>query len=121
MKWLLVLCCCFAMPLGLRAEGASEQPSASAEAPAVPDNAIDIKIGNFKFVPQVVTVAAGTRLSWVNQDDAPHVVIGTEPGSPIKSPPLDTDDKYSIVLATPGTYRYFCSLHPQMTGTVIVR
>jgi plastocyanin len=121
MKWLLVLCACLAAPLVLRAEGAAEQPAASTQVTAVPGNAIDIKIGNFKFVPAEVTVAAGTRLSWLNQDDAPHLVIGTDPNSPIKSPPLDTDEQYSIVLAKPGTYRYFCSLHPQMTGTIVVR
>jgi plastocyanin len=59
-------------------------------------------------------------LTWLNEDDAPHTVIGTDAGSPIKSQPLDTGEAYSIALTKPGTYRYFCSLHPHMTGTVIV-
>jgi plastocyanin len=79
-----------------------------------------IAIGNFAFEPSTLTVPAGTVLSWVNDDDAPHTVIGTDPDSPIKSLPLDTGDRYTIALTKPGTYRYFCSLHPHMTGTVIV-
>jgi plastocyanin len=67
-----------------------------------------------------LTVSAGTALTWLNEDDAPHTVIGTDPESPIKSLPLDTGERYSITLTKPGTYRYFCSLHPHMTGTVIV-
>lgn len=80
----------------------------------------EIAIGNFRFEPATLTVPAGTVLSWVNDDDAPHTVIGADPGSPIKSPPLDTGEAYSVTLTKPGTYRYFCSLHPHMTGTVIV-
>jgi plastocyanin len=79
-----------------------------------------IVIGNFAFGPSTLTVSAGTVVTWRNEDDAPHTVIGTDPESPIKSQPLDTGDRYSIALTKPGTYRYFCSLHPHMTGTVIV-
>jgi plastocyanin len=80
-----------------------------------------IAIENFTFVPATLEVAVGARVSWVNEDDVPHVVIGTDPGSPVKSGALDTDDSYSVELDHPGTYRYFCSLHPHMTGTVIVK
>src|SRR4030095_2639771 len=80
-----------------------------------------IAIENFTFVPATLEVAVGTLVSWVNEDDVPHVVIGTDPGSPVKSGALDTDDRYSVELDHPGTYRYFCSLHPHMTGTVIVK
>ena len=79
-----------------------------------------IVIDNFTFEPKTLTVPAGTTLTWLNDDDAPHVVIGTDPESPIKSQPLDTGDRYSITLTKPGTYGYFCSLHPHMTGTIIV-
>ena len=79
-----------------------------------------VVIGNFTFEPSTLTVSAGTILTWVNEDDAPHTVIGTDPDSPLKSPPLDTGERYAIALTKPGTYRYFCSLHPHMTGTVIV-
>ena len=63
----------------------------------------------------------GTRLTWSNEDDVPHVVVSSDGSAIIKSPALDTDQKYTAVFDKPGTYRYFCSLHPQMTGTVIVR
>src|SRR5262249_52341089 len=79
-----------------------------------------IVIGNFTFEPLALTVPVGTTLMWLNQDDAPHVVIGIDPESPIKSQPLDTGDRYSVTLTKRGTYRYFCSLHPHMTGTVVV-
>jgi plastocyanin len=80
----------------------------------------EIVIGNFAFGPSTLTVAAATVVTWRNEDDAPHTVIGTDPESPIKSQPLDTGDRYSITLTKPGSYHYFCSLHPHMTGTVIV-
>lgn len=79
-----------------------------------------ISISNFTFAPAAVTVQAGRELTWLNEDDAPHTIVGTDPGSPLKSPALDTGDKYSVTLTRPGTYRYFCSLHPHMTGTVTV-
>ena len=56
----------------------------------------------------------------MNEDDAPHTVLGSDPGSPLKSPALDTGDKYSAKLTQPGAYKYFCSLHPHMTGVVNV-
>ncbi|HVY66816.1 MAG TPA: cupredoxin domain-containing protein [Gammaproteobacteria bacterium] len=80
-----------------------------------------IHIGNFTFSPAVIEVPAGTSLTWVNEDDAPHTVVGSDRDSPLRSPALDTDDRYDIVLSRPGTYRYFCSLHPHMTGTIVVK
>jgi plastocyanin len=98
----------FAAHLGRTSQAAEKAPVAA------------IAIANFAFEPSTLRVPAGTVLSWVNDDDAPHTVIGTDPDSPIKSLPLDTGDRYSITLTKPGTYRYFCSLHPHMTGSVIV-
>ncbi len=80
-----------------------------------------ISIGNFAFIPANVEVPVGTRLTWSNDDDVPHTIVCTDAGLAIKSPPLDTDQKYTTVLEKPGTYRYFCSLHPHMTGTIVVR
>lgn len=93
-----------------------------AATPQTADNAHlgEIVIDNFMFGPSTLTVPAGTVVTWVNKDDDPHTVIGTDPESPIKSRPLDTGERYSIALTKPATYRYFCSLHPHMTGTVIV-
>src|SRR5215831_13783624 len=61
-----------------------------------------ITIGNFAFKPSTLTVRAGTPLLWVNEDDVPHIVIGTDGDSPIKSQPLDTDDRYALVIQKPG-------------------
>ena len=80
-----------------------------------------IAIGNFTFSPANIEVPVGTKLTWSNEDDVPHTIVSTDGGPVMKSPPLDTDQKYSAVFDKPGTYRYFCSLHPHMTGTVVVR
>lgn len=81
----------------------------------------NIRIGNFAFAPEIITVTVGTKVQWVNEDDAPHTVIGVDKGTAIKSPALDTDDKYAVVLDKPGTYKYFCSIHPHMVGVVVVK
>jgi 3',5'-cyclic-AMP phosphodiesterase len=94
---------------------------ATSTADAPPDSSRKITIGNFTFSPATLEVPAGTALLWENQDDVPHTVVGADKDSPLKSPALDTDDHYSVVLKQRGTYRYFCSLHPHMTGTVIVK
>jgi plastocyanin len=114
------------MVLSAMAIGALLRFGAVADPAAVPQSlenghAGQVVIGDFAFEPSTLTVSAGTVVTWVNKDDDPHTVIGTDLESPIKSRPLDTGDRYSITLMKPGTYRYFCSLHPHMTGTVIVR
>jgi plastocyanin len=100
--------------------GAAADPAAAPQS-AQSAAAGKIVIGNFAFEPSTLTVSAGTVVTWRNDDDDPHTVVGTDPESPLKSRPLDTGDRYSITLTKPGTYRYFCSLHPHMTGTVIVQ
>lgn len=92
--------------------------SASASNAADP---VNVRIGNFAFAPDTITVTVGTKVQWVNEDDAPHTVTGIDKDTPIKSPALDTDDKYGVVLDRPGTYKYFCSLHPHMVGVVVVK
>jgi plastocyanin len=77
-----------------------------------------VTIDNFTFSPGRLTVKAGTTVTWVNQDDIPHTV--TSDTKAFKSKALDTDDKFTFTFATPGIYEYFCSLHPHMTGTVVV-
>jgi plastocyanin len=79
---------------------------------------IEVKIDNFTFAPQRIVVQAGTTVTWTNADDAPHTVVSTT--KLFKSSAFDTEDKFSFTFATPGTYEYFCSLHPHMTGTVVV-
>jgi len=77
-----------------------------------------VKIDNFTFSPQTVTVPAGTTVIWKNQDDIPHTVTSTTKA--FKSQALDTDDNFSFTFTTPGVYEYFCSLHPHMTGKIVV-
>ena len=78
----------------------------------------EVKIDNFTYNPQQITVKAGTTVTWVNHDDIPHTV--TSKTGVFKSKALDTDDKFSFTFATPGSYPYFCALHPHMTGTIVV-
>ena len=77
-----------------------------------------VSIDNFTFEPQRLTVKAGTTVTWVNQDDIPHALASN--AKVFKSKALDTDDKFSFTFATPGIYDYFCSMHPHMTGTIVV-
>jgi len=77
-----------------------------------------ISIDNFTFAPQRMTVKAGTAVTWTNKDDIPHAIAAVN--KQFKSKALDTDDAYSFTFAAPGTYDYFCSLHPHMTGTIVV-
>jgi plastocyanin len=79
---------------------------------------VAVKIDNFTFTPKSVTVKAGTTVTWTNQDDIPHTVTSTT--QQFRSKALDTDDKFTFTFSTPGTYEYFCSLHPQMTGIIVV-
>jgi plastocyanin len=81
--------------------------------------AADVKIDNFSFGPGTETVAAGTTVTWTNRDDIPHNVVSTE--GAFKSKVMDTDERFSYTFAKPGTYAYFCSIHPKMTGKIVVR
>src|ERR1700745_2266254 len=81
------------------------------------ENKIEIK--DFAFNPQTITVKSGEKITWVNKDEEPHTVVIVEKQFK-KSPALDTDDKYTVTMGAPGTYTYFCSVHPKMTGTIVV-
>ena len=102
-----------AMPAPALAEGGPAQMAATAP------NAITID--NFAFAPQTITVAAGTTVTWTNHDDEPHTVTSADNPRLFKSSALDSDDSFSFTFATPGTFKYFCSIHPQMVGTVVVK
>jgi plastocyanin len=78
----------------------------------------DVVVDNFSFSPETAAVPAGTTVTWTNRDDAPHKIVSTE--QKFKSPVLDTDERFSFRFDAPGTYKYFCSLHPKMTGQIIV-
>jgi amicyanin len=104
----------FALPgLLLLAAALSTAPARAADAAAT--------IDNFTFSPPVLTVAIGTKVTWTNRDDIPHTVTDADHPKEIKSPALDTGDSYSRTFTAPGTYHYFCSLHPHMQGTVVVK
>ena len=79
---------------------------------------IEVKIDNFVFNPQQVTVHAGDTVTWVNHDDIPHTV--TSKTLAFRSKALDTNDKYSFTFTAPGTFEYFCGLHPHMQGSIVV-
>jgi plastocyanin len=85
---------------------------------AVPTAQASVAIANFTFDPPVLTVAAGTTVTWTNQDDIPHTVTAAD--GAFRSEALDTDDSYQERFDRPGTFVYFCSLHPHMTGKVVV-
>ncbi|MBV9122278.1 MAG: cupredoxin family copper-binding protein [Planctomycetes bacterium] len=78
-------------------------------------------IDNFTFKPPRLTVASGTKVTWVNRDDVPHTVTSSVQPRVFHSGTLDTDQQFSHVFTTPGTYDYFCAVHPHMTAQVIVR
>ena len=83
--------------------------------------ASEVKIDNFSFTPPVLTIPAGTTVTWINRDDIPHTVVSTDDAKTFKSKALDTDEKFSFTFAKPGTYPYFCSIHPKMTAKVVVQ
>jgi plastocyanin len=81
----------------------------------------EVKIDNFSFTPATLTVAVGTTVTWTNRDDIPHTVVSTDDPKAFKSKVLDTDEKFSYTFTKAGAYPYFCSVHPKMTGTVVVK
>ncbi len=78
-----------------------------------------VKIDNFSFIPQVLTIKAGTNVTWTNKDDVPHTVVSTT--KKFASRVLDTDERFSFTFKEAGIYEYYCSVHPHMTGKVIVQ
>jgi plastocyanin len=81
--------------------------------------ATEVKIDNFVFSPNPVTVSVGAAVRWTNRDDIPHNVVSDDKS--FKSKVLDTDDAFVYTFTKPGTYSYFCSIHPKMTGRVVVQ
>jgi plastocyanin len=89
---------------------ATEQPSTANVA---------VKIDNFVFGPQSITVPVGTTVTWTNSDDIPHTAVSTD--GVFKSKVMDTNEKFSYTFTKAGTYSYYCSVHPKMTGQVVVK
>ena len=80
-----------------------------------------VTIDNFAFDPPMLTVAPGTKVTWINRDDVPHTATSSATPRAFNSKALDTDDKFSFVFTAPGTYDYFCAVHPHMTATIVVK
>jgi len=107
-----ILCIAAVMLLALVAFPALDRKVA-----ATPPTA-EVTIDNFTFSPATLTVKAGTQVTWTNHDDMPHTV--TSEDQTFKSKALDTDEKFSFTPSKPGTYTYYCSIHPKMTGKLVV-
>jgi plastocyanin len=97
----------------------ADSPNIAANTP--PPATTEVKIDNFSFTPTTLTVAAGTTVTWTNRDDIPHTVVSADDPKAFKSKVMDTDEKFSFTFTKAGTYTYFCSVHPKMTGTVVVK
>ena len=89
-----------------------------ADSVGVRDNRIEIK--DFAFNPQTITVKSGQKITWVNRDEEPHTIVSVEKQFK-KSSALDTDQEFTITAGAPGTYTYYCSVHPKMTGTIVIQ
>lgn len=105
---LLVLTLLLLNPASHAADAAAKDPN-------------QVRIDNFSFSPATLTVAAGTTVTWVNYDDIPHTVVHDSDSRLFKSPPMDSEGKFTFTFTTPGTYKYFCSIHPHMVGVIVVK
>jgi amicyanin len=112
--WILVLAAPVLAAAALLVSGSGGFAASAAQA-----SSAEVKIDNFSFGPAAVTVAVGTTVTWTNRDDIPHTVVSDD--KVFKSKVLDTDEKFSFTFTKPGTYGYFCSIHPKMTGKVVVQ
>jgi plastocyanin len=110
------VCLLFAIGVALTL---AAQKGVEARTPQANTQSVEVKIDNFSFTPASITVTAGTTVTWTNRDDIPHTVVSDD--KVFKSKVLDTDEKFSYTFSKPGTYPYFCSVHPKMTGKVIVQ
>ncbi len=105
-------------PMTNTTEKGSQGP-AGGEAPK--GASAQVVIDNFTFDPPHLTVSAGTKVTWINHDDVPHTATSTAKPKAFDSGTLDTDEKFSFVFTTPGTYKYFCAVHPRMIGQIVVK
>src|SRR5437667_6030442 len=98
---------------------AMPRPPSAGEAVKISASQATVQIDNFAFAPATLTVTAGTTVTWKNDDGDVHTVV--EKDRRFKSAALDTDDSFSQTFTAPGEYEYFCSLHPRMTGKIVVK
>jgi plastocyanin len=108
-----------ALVLGMGVFGTGQKSSVASAQEKM--STMEVKIDNFSFGPVTLTVPVGTTVTWINRDDIPHTVVSTDDSKTFQSKVLDTDEKFSFTFSKAGTYPYFCSIHPKMTGKVIVQ
>jgi plastocyanin len=113
---LLLSSLALALPMALASVLILHPTRARSEDKASP---LEVRVDNFTFGPDTLTVPANSTVTWVNKDDLPHVIASTD--GVFKSKALDTDDKYSYTFTKAGTYPYFCSIHPKMVGKIVVQ
>ena len=90
-------------------------------APTTQPQPAQIRIDNFAYVPQKLTVAVGTKVTWTNADDVPHTATSMDDPQTFDSGPVDTDETFSFTFTKAGTYSYYCKVHPHMKGTIVVQ
>ena len=108
-----ILAMAFALTAGTR-------PNPFASPGERPASGSEVKIDNFSFGPATITIPAGSTVTWTNNDDVPHVVTSDD-NKMFKSKALDTDDRFSFTFTKPGTYNYYCAIHPKMTAKIVVQ
>jgi plastocyanin len=106
---------------GMDMPGMPGMKMSAAPTEIAPTEANAININNFSFTPKELTIAVGTKVTWTNKDDEPHTVVNAGSPPAFKSTALDSGDSFSFTFDKPGTYKYFCSIHPFMTATVVVK
>ena len=116
MKRVYVAVLALAMPLAVALVLISSSSRAKGEEAKA--HSSEIKVDNFTFGPETLTIPVNSTVTWVNKDDIPHVIASND--GLFKSKALDTDDKFSFTFTKAGTYAYYCSIHPKMTGKVVV-
>jgi plastocyanin len=97
----------------------TREPAMASQIESAAPQTLQIAIDNFTFTPAQLTVPTGSKVTWINHDDVPHTIVSTTKA--FKSRALDTDDRFEHVFDAPGTYPYFCSVHPHMTAVIIVK
>jgi plastocyanin len=97
----------------------ADSANASATAHQLARAAVNVTIDHFSFRPATLSVAVGTTVTWINRDGIPHTAVSTD--KVFRSKVLDSNEQFSYTFAKPGTFPYFCSIHPKMTGTIVVR
>lgn len=106
---------------GVAEPGTTRSPGPTTRTTSASTATVEVGIDNFTFQPAELTVRPGTKVVWINRDDVPHTATSSDKPRAFDSGALDTDGSFAHVFTQPGTYKYFCAVHPKMVGTVIVK